>query len=191
MRIAGAPGKRPVLRNISREAVEQFRETVEVADMIGETRVPKILAAAKGCGQRDPGVAREFGGTRSVATVAGYLPERVVSDPAGYFVVFLDRRRRLLVLEHYRSDGGLDVVVEGRSAAEVYIPAVERNLVSRLDHAAYLGRELGRAEEALLKGWTYVQDAAPELRTALRVVNPGSVEHSGCGCGPSCKGNGG
>ncbi len=190
MRILGAPGKRPVLRNVSLEAVEQFREAVKVVDMIGETRVPEILEAARTCGQRCPGVAREFGGTRSVATVAGYLPKRVVSDPAGYFVVFVDRGRGLLVLEHYGSDGGLDVVVEGRRAAEVYIPAVERNLVSRLDHAAYLGKELARAERALVTGGAYVQDAAPELRTASRAVNPESVEVSGCGCGSSCKGSG-
>jgi Domain of unknown function (DUF4346) len=32
--------------------------------------------------------------------------------------------------------------------------AISRNLVSRLDHAAYLGRELARAEHALTSGET-------------------------------------
>ena len=35
MRIIGAPGKRSVLRNVSREAVGHFRETVEVVDLVG------------------------------------------------------------------------------------------------------------------------------------------------------------
>ncbi len=73
-----------------------------------------------------------------------------------------------MLLEHYLNDGVLDVVIEGESAAEVYIPAVERKLVSRLDHAAYLGKELARAELALASGDAYVQDAAPE-RAALEV----------------------
>ena len=32
------------------------------------------------------------------------------------------------------------------------------SLVTRLDHAAYLGREFVRAELALVKGFEYVQD---------------------------------
>ncbi len=56
----------------------------------------------------------------------------------------------------------LDSLIEGHKAAELYIPAIDRHLVSRLDHAAYLGRELARAEHALLTGTVYVQDAAPE-----------------------------
>ena len=37
---------------------------------------------------------------------------------------------------------------------------IERNLLSRLDHAAYLGRELARAERSLETGELYVQDRA-------------------------------
>lgn len=98
-------------------------------------------------------------------TLTGYLPERMVSDPNGYFVVYVDRGRERILLEHYRNDGLLDVVVEGGIAAELYTPAVERGLISRLDHAAYLGRELSRAERALRTGEGYVQDAAPEVGT--------------------------
>ncbi len=182
MRIIGAQGKRPVLRNVSREAAEHFRRTVEIVDMIGETSVPHILDTVKACAARNPGPAEPFAGTRSVATVAGYLPERMISDSAGYFVVFPDCRRRLLVLEHYRNDGVLDVVIEGRAASELYIPAIENSLVSRLDHAAYLGKELARAEQALLKGESFVQDAAPELQ----IANEHSTKPSACGCGSSC-----
>ena len=187
MRIIGARGKRPVLRNVSREAVEHFRHTVEIVDMIGETSVPRILDTAKTCAARNPGPAEPFAGTRSVATVAGYLPERMISDPAGYFVVFPDCGRGLLMLEHYREDGVLDMVIEGRAAAELYIPAIEKGLVSRLDHAAYLGKELARAEQSLLKDGAYVQDAAPELQAPFQVLNEHLTELSACGCGSSCR----
>lgn len=178
-RIVGARGKRPVLRNIDREAVEHFRRTVEVVDLVGEARLSTILDAVRGCAMRDPGPAGPFAPERVVAPVAGYLPGRMVPDPAGYFVVYVDRSRQLLSLEHYQNDGVLDTIVEGRTAAELYTPAVEMGLVSRLDHAAYLGRELGRAEQALRSGEPYVQDAAPErgVRSAI----------SNCGCGSSCE----
>jgi tetrahydromethanopterin S-methyltransferase subunit A len=86
----------------------------------------------------------------------------MVSDPAGYFVIFIDRVRGLLSTEHYQNNGVLTTIVEGRSAAEVYMTAIERGLLTRLDHAAYLGRELARAEHSLSSGAPYVQDAAPE-----------------------------
>ncbi len=183
MRIVGAPGKRPLLRNLSREAVEHFRRSVEVVDLIGETDVPRVMEAVKTCEEKSPGPAEPFGSTRPVNVVTGYLPGRMVSDPAGYFVVYPDRDRGLLQLEHYRNDGVLDAVVEGRSPAELFIPVIEKNLISRLDHAAYLGRELARAEQALLSGGPFVQDAAPE------VEKQPSAKRSSCGCSGPCKEN--
>lgn len=185
MRIIGAQGKRPVLRNVSREAVEHFRRTVEIVDLIGATSVPQILDTTKACASRNPGPAEPFAGTRSVAAIAGYIPRRMISDPAGYFVIYPDCGRRLLMLEHYRNDGVLDMVIEGHAPAELYIPAIEKNLISRLDHAAYLGKELARAEQAMLNGGAYIQDAAPELQT----VTEHSTEPSACSCGPACGGN--
>lgn len=181
MRIIGAQGRRPVLKNLSRNAVEHFRRTVEVMDMVGNERVEEILRQAEGCADRYPGPAEPFAPERAVSTLTGYLPEHMVSDPNGYFVVYVDRDRGRILLEHYRNDGTLDVVVEGRSAAELYTPVVERGLISRLDHAAYLGHELARAEHALRSGEPYVQDAAPEVATACPPT-------SGC-CAPCATGD--
>jgi tetrahydromethanopterin S-methyltransferase subunit A len=106
----------------------------------------------------------------------------MIGDPAGYFVVYVDHHRGILSLEHYDNDGVLDVVIEADQAAGLYIPAIERGLISRLDHAAYLGRELARAEEALRTGAPYIQDAAPEMG-----VLP---SQSATPCGTSCRENG-
>ena len=173
-RINGAEGKRPMLKNLDPAAVEHFRESVEVVDLIGEANADAVVHAASECASRNPGPAQPFTAERSVDVMTGYIPERMVSDRAGYFVVYPDRERSLLVLEHYRNDGVLDLVIEGREPAELYIPAVERELISRLDHAAYLGRELARAEQAMRDGGAYIQDAAPE-----------QASH-GCGCGSTC-----
>ncbi len=161
-RIIDAKGKRPVLRNLEPAAVEHFRKTVEVIDLIGTSDVEQISAAVRGYAERNPGAAEPFAPAATIAPVAGRLPEKMVSDPAGYFVVFIDRVHNLLSLEHYRNNGVLTTIIEGRSAAEVYMTAIERGLLSRLDHAAYLGRELAHAEHSMSSGEPYVQDAAPE-----------------------------
>jgi tetrahydromethanopterin S-methyltransferase subunit A len=177
-RIIGARGRRPLLKNLSPEAMAHFREVVEVIDLIGEVEACKVLSAAQRCAARNPGPAQPFAAGPIVSPTPGYLPARMVSDPAGYFVIYVDRSRGMLSLEHYLNDGVLDTVIEGTSAAELYIPAIDRGLISRLDHAAYLGRELARAEESLRSGESFIQDAAPELAASLTLD---SVV-----CGPAC-----
>ncbi len=179
-RILGAAGKRPVVRNLARDAVEHFRRTVEVVDLIGQDQASAVLAVVKDCAARNPGAAHAFAREPVVKPLQGYLPERMVSDPTGYFVVYVNRPRQLLSLEHFRNDGVLDAVIEGGTAPELYIPAVDKGLVSRLDHAAYLGRELARAEQALRSGEPFVQDAAPEAPAAPPV-------NAACGCEPHAK----
>ena len=105
-------------------------------------------------------------------------------DPEGYFIIYLDREAGLICAKHFTNtinERGLAVdpetgqpipvrgkverthtkVYRGRTAKEICVEIFEQNLpspVSRLDHAAYLGREFVRAEIALLNGQEYVQD---------------------------------
>ncbi len=113
-------------------------------------------------------------------TVHAQPPRRLVPDPAGYFVVYADARAQRLVVEHYLNTGVLGCVIDGTTPAAVYSEVVARNLVSRLDHAAYLGRELARAERSLETGEPYVQD-----RAAGEIEAPAATASSSCGCDPS------
>jgi tetrahydromethanopterin S-methyltransferase subunit A len=174
-RIVGAKGKRPLLRNLDIAAVEHFRHTRKVIDLVGLTEPAEILAAVQSCSEQNPGAAPAFADSRALEPVRGNVPARMVSDPAGYFVIFPDYARRLLSLEHYANNGVLGTIIEGGSAAELYMTAIDRGLISRLDHAAYLGRELARAENALSSGQPYVQDAAPEAPPT-----------EACGCASPC-----
>jgi tetrahydromethanopterin S-methyltransferase subunit A len=76
-------------------------------------------------------------------------------------------------LKHYANTGVLTTIIEGRTAAELYMTTIVHNLISRLDHAAYLGREL--AESTPTSGDRYVQDAAPEADSTRN-----------CGCTDAC-----
>lgn len=162
--IIGAKGKRPVIQNIPPDAVAHFRQNVEVIDLINCRDISKILQYTQDCIARSPGLAEPFEGELSLAeqpvvTLPGYLPDRLKCDPNGYCVISIDPQENLIRMMHYSNQGRLGTIIEGKSGREIYYPAVECGLVSRLDHAAYLGRELERAEHALKTGQAYVQDA--------------------------------
>jgi tetrahydromethanopterin S-methyltransferase subunit A len=74
-------------------------------------------------------------------------------------------------------------VIEGWQAALIAATVVERGLVTQLDHAAYLGRELAKAEAALSIGITYEQDAAlGQLATSQQWEEPHKMKESDCEC---------
>jgi len=115
----------------------------------------------------------------------GRLSQRFIAlDPAGYFLIKLDRESGELIAEHYGnginerglatdpdtgeviSCRGADpraplAIYRGRSAKELGMALSEGEgpfPLSCLDHALYLGRELQKAERCLEEGSDYIQD---------------------------------
>jgi hypothetical protein len=87
-------------------------------------------------------------------------PNRIELDRAGYFVVIPQRERGIIVIEHYSYDDTLLRSIEGHDARSIYWTIISNDWVSQLSHAAYLGKELAKAELALTIGFKYVQDGA-------------------------------
>ncbi|MFN5514915.1 MAG: DUF4346 domain-containing protein [Cyanobacteriota bacterium] len=108
----------------------------------------------------------------------------IALDPGGYWIIYVDRENACLGVKHFANDineKGLAVDPEtgevipcqgpvvreptltltGRTAKELCVKLFEEMqpcLVTLLDHAAYLGRELTRAQTALIEETDYVQD---------------------------------
>lgn len=183
MRILNAQGKRPLLKNLSVEHIAAFRRQVELIDAIGESNKDAILGLALQAARRNPG---PFGdpmpNTATMPIEPAREPQRLVLDPQGYFVVYPHHAGRRLMLEHYTNQGVLDRVFEAQTPVALYATVIEAGLISRLDHAAYLGRELARAEESLRTGQPYVQDRAAGEITPVPTAAP-PIKRS-CGCGP-------
>ncbi len=180
-RILGARGKRPVLKNVSLAEVQAFRQQVELVCMIGEKDVQILGDTVREDAARDPGPNPSPFIDMPIERIQVTEPKRLILDKAGYFVVYPDRSSQCLVLEHYTNEGVLNCVLEGSSVGALYCDAIKRQLLTRLDHAAYLGRELARAERSLLDGIAFVQDAAPgEPMAPAPEVAP-----SACGCSPA------
>jgi tetrahydromethanopterin S-methyltransferase subunit A len=171
-RIRGAKGRRPVLRNLPSETVETFRREVTAVDQLGEESAETILEALATVPFPNESRGPRVSAPDEPDAVAPEPPPHLVLDPKGYFVLFPDRIRKVILVEHYENDGTLARAFTGRTAHELYATIIARELVSRLDHAAYLGSELARAERSLETGEPYVQDRAPEPPC-----------HEGCGGG--------
>lgn len=80
------------------------------------------------------------------------------SDQKGFFVVHVDGRRKKIVVDHYSYDRKIGGRFLGDTAEGLCDTLIERGLVSHLEHSAYLGRELAKAEVALRNGLRYRQD---------------------------------
>ncbi|WP_353259088.1 DUF4346 domain-containing protein [Prochlorothrix hollandica] len=120
-----------------------------------------------------------------LAAIDRDLSKRFIAlDPAGYFIIYLDREAHLICAKHYTNtinDKGLAVdpatgqplpvrgkverqataLFTGRTAKELGMKITEDCdpcPLTKLDHALYLGREFVRAELALIRGEEYIQD---------------------------------
>jgi tetrahydromethanopterin S-methyltransferase subunit A len=142
-----------------------IKKKVEILDMIGETSAEKILLQATRLASTIPEPATPYRPERVVSAESGHIPDRMFSDPDKFFIIHPGSARGVISLEHFNKEGVLTTIIEGRTAAEVYYPAVEKKLLSRFDHACYLGRELARAERCLGTGEKYVQHGAPDRLT--------------------------
>ena len=174
-RIVGARGKRPVLKNISHDEVQRFRNQVTVHNLLGQEDLERIRSISEDLAAHSPGPFEGDASTSAVAISRAVPPASLTLDPAGYFIVFPEHRRKTLILEHYTNQGVLGAVFEGDSPAALYSTVIQKGLLSRLDHAAYLGGELARAERALETGEPYTQDRAPGVLPMNAASDP-------CGC---------
>jgi dihydropteroate synthase len=123
--------------------------------------------------------------SEELAALDNKLSQRFIElDPAGYFLIYLDRTAGLICAKHFTNfinDKGLacdpetgkplptrgkvertpTALFTGRTAKELCIKIFEETQpcpISYLDHAAYLGREFMRAEIALITDQDYIQD---------------------------------
>jgi len=124
-------------------------------------------------------------GTRTREAVDAALSNRRIAlDPAGYFLIAVDRARMEICANHHANVIGEDGLARdprtgevipcdgsyspppptrfrGRTAKELSVEILERGSgewCSMMSHANYLGREFQRAEACMTSGEEYVQD---------------------------------
>lgn len=94
------------------------------------------------------------------ARVKAVNPKSVKLDKAGYFVIMPFRKNKVILVEHYNYENKLLRVIEGKNSRELYFTIINNKWISELSHAAYLGKELARAELSIKNNVKFVQDGA-------------------------------
>ena len=94
-------------------------------------------------------------------TIAEEAAEPAALDPKGVFRIVVGRNTETIVALYFAAAEAdkPSKIIKGKTAEAVYAKIVEARLVTRLDHAAYLGSELAKAEVALKTGKEYIQDS--------------------------------
>ena len=159
--IISAQGARPVLKNLTLLESDHFKSQIKVTNLIGKTDV-SFLATRLADLKQFPLPPYESGLRVDLVEARRAAPAcRLQLDRAGYFVIMvMHGGEQPIVVEHYTNDGVLRNVIEGSDAASLCATIVEMKLVSQLDHAAYLGRELAKAELSVSNKMGYIQDKA-------------------------------
>ncbi len=184
MRVIGSKGRRPILKNVSHSDINVFRKQIKVRDMIGcedtrkiaksimelsQTAAPAKAVSACGCScecndQQTVKTTVSIPLLKPLLSVpritAKKYSKSVKLDKAGYFVIIPSKKDGNILIEHYSYDNKLLRKIEGKNSRDLYFTIIENNWVTELSHAAYLGKELARAEMSIKKDFKFVQDGA-------------------------------
>ncbi|MBW9222208.1 dihydropteroate synthase-like protein [Methanothermococcus sp. SCGC AD-155-C09] len=94
---------------------------------------------------------------RDVLTISAKENSKVILD-RNSFKIELDRENKLIVVICFDRRKNPKCIIKGRKAKEIYETLIRENLIGKMDHAAYMGMELQKAEIALRIGKKYLQD---------------------------------
>ena len=167
-RVNGSEAPEPLMPNLKAAQLRAFQERIVLVDMIGEEDAEAIVGSARRL-MDEPREARsasaEAPGPPVTADQVPIIPawpepsDAWVYDPTGFFLVFVDRAGQRLRVEQYNQDRRLMRTYLGQNAVELCHTIVRDEQVTLLAHAAYLGRELAKAEAALRLDLEYEQDS--------------------------------
>ena len=94
-----------------------------------------------------------------------------VMDPRGYFLIEIDREKKLLRVGYCKftksgSNPANDMVAEivGKTAIEIVNTLIKEKYISSLQHAGDMGIELCKADLALKNNLNYIQDKDLNLK---------------------------
>lgn len=73
----------------------------------------------------------------------------------------------MVFVRHYDVENNLRQTFAGITSSQIIQEIIEGGLISRLEHAAYLGKEIEKAIIALNNRLNYVQDEELQLKSIL------------------------
>ncbi|HLD79215.1 MAG TPA: DUF4346 domain-containing protein [Candidatus Nanoarchaeia archaeon] len=80
------------------------------------------------------------------------------ADPKGYFLIRVNEKKKRIEAGFCTYKHIITKMVYGNNAIDIYNTIIRRKLITKLEHAGYLGKELYKAELALKYGKRYRQE---------------------------------
>ncbi|MBI4162665.1 MAG: DUF4346 domain-containing protein [Candidatus Aenigmarchaeota archaeon] len=168
-KIIGAKSLMPFIKNLTASEIYYFRNQITVVDLIGEKDVSSIIRKVSELDNKNPG---QYDGpmytSKEIPVIeAGwdYRKEWTVDEKydENWFVINVSDGK--IIADHYTGYGEETqqcCKIIGNKAEEIAAEIVKRGKVTKMYHAAYLGKELQKAETALNQGKKYVQEDSYE-----------------------------
>src|SRR3989344_5494546 len=136
---------------------------------VKEDQLKRLMSAAESCPVNAIGISEPDGKVVVSKEIQEDLQGREIKaeyddlkeftmDTKGYFLIRTNEKTKEIEVAFCPELNKITVKVTGKKPLEIYQTIIKEGLLSRLDHAAYLGRELQKAYLALQKSLPYVQD---------------------------------
>jgi len=90
-------------------------------------------------------------------------------DPKGYFLIRVNEKQKRIEAGFCTYKHTITKMVYGSNAIGIYNTIIRKRLISKLEHAGYLGKELYKAELALKYGKRYRQEFPLEFSDKVKV----------------------
>jgi len=147
--------------NKTRHSFEELQKSIQLAFLAKSTNQPPINLGVNAFSCKFKHDYPNYIPTDLTPSIVPALKTDAIMDPKGFFKIFIDELEGKIIVSHLVFKNKLIEeahVFKGENAESIYKSIIKLNLISRLDHAAYIGKELAHAEYALIKGSEYVQE---------------------------------
>ena len=167
--VAAQAHVKKIKSNLDDIGFDALARQVRAINMLGSYETDRIVARVSelaseanrpNTGFRAPSNEDENGIERVIA--AKNIDYELLADKAGNFFVSIKDKK--IVVEQYSAKNDLLRVIEGHTARDLCITLIRNGWVSKLDHAAWLGRELLRAELSMQTGKEFMPDRTVALK---------------------------
>lgn len=165
-RIINASGHFPVLKNISKDNIWHFINQVQLISLkeekendIIQERINKLKPNLK------PIKPINYTMEKEKFTELKAIGKRVPLDydKNGFFVISVSVEKGEITVKHYYKDNKPGFMIKGKSAERILLAILNKELVSQMSHAGYLGAELTKAEIAIRLKLKYEQDKSIKI----------------------------
>jgi len=146
--------------NKCRNNLKELSESIKLAYYANQMHVPPLNLGINALRYKSKQEFPKYISFDEPIKQVDFTNQPAIMDPKGYFKIYIDDKKNLILITHFNNSINFKdatLTLAGDNAESLYKTIIKSGLVSRLDHAAYLGKELVKAELALNLGMPYSQ----------------------------------